>query len=149
MINEKEEPTITMAEEQLERIIRTSIKTALRELKEEEKLPGNEVNEFKEAPASYSLITVFTIVILIIIFGLSSIAVIFFIKLMIDNGFSSKKLTAATLFLLISVATVFSYIELIKTKKVEVLNMIFTAITTVSNLIIAIVGVVFAYMALK
>ena len=57
MTKKKEDnKTITMTEAQLKEIIRASIKTALRELKAEEKLPGNEVDELKEAPATYSLL---------------------------------------------------------------------------------------------
>lgn len=150
MTKKKEDnKTITMTEAQLKEIIRSSIKTALRELKEEDKLPGNEVDEIKEAPASFSLIAIFTIVLLIIICAFSLISAIVCIKLMIQSGFSFSRLMITLFFAFISIASIISYKEILNIKKLEVLNTIFSAITTVSNLIIAIVGAYFAYKALN
>lgn len=150
MSKKKEEPaTITMTEAQLERVIKTAVKTALRDLKEEEDLPGNEVNELKAAPASFTLIAIFTIVLLIIIFAFSAISVVSCIRLMIQNGISLSLIMTTIFFVFISAASIISYKEILNVKKLEVLNTIFSAITTVSNLIIAIVGAYFAYKALK
>lgn len=145
----KEEKTITMTEEQLERVITNAVRAAIRASKAEDKLPGNEVNELQSAPASFALMTIFTIVLLIIVCAFSAISVIACIKLMIQNGFSFDMLMIAVFFTFLSIASIISYKEILHVKKLEVLNTIFSAITTVSNLIIAIVGAYFAYMALK
>ena len=149
MSKKKEPATITMTEEQLERVITKAVRTAIRASKDEDKLPGNEVDEIKEAPASFSLIAIFTIVLLIIICAFSLISAIVCIKLMIQSGFSFSRLMITLFFAFISIASIISYKEILNIKKLEVLNTIFSAITTVSNLIIAIVGAVFAYKALK
>lgn len=149
MSKKKEPATITMTEAQLERVIKTAVKTALRDLKEEEDLPGNEVNELKAAPASFTLIAIFTIVLLIIIFAFSAISVVSCIRLMIQNGISLSLIMTTIFFVFITVASIISYKEILNVKKLEVLNTIFSAITTVSNLIIAIIGAYFAYKALK
>lgn len=149
MSKKKEPATITMTEEQLERVITKAVRTAIRASKDEDKLPGNEVDEIKEAPASFSLIAIFTIVLLIIICAFSLISAYFCIKIMIQSGFSFGRLMITLFFAFISIASIISYKEILNIKKLEVLNTIFSAITTVSNLIIAIVGAVFAYKALK
>ena len=38
---ETAEKTVTMTEEQLERVIRTAVRSALRDMKAEQELPGN------------------------------------------------------------------------------------------------------------
>ena len=149
MSKKKEPATITMTEEQLERVITKAVRTAIRASKDEDKLPGNEVDEIKEAPASFSLIAIFTIVLLIIICAFSLISAIVCIKLMIQSGFSFGRLMITLFFAFISIASIISYKEILNIKKLEVLNTIFSAITTVSNLIIAIVGAYFAYKALN
>lgn len=149
MSKKKEPATITMTEEQLERVITKAVRTAIRASKDKDKLPGNEVDELKAAPASFSLISIFTIVLLIIICAFSAISAIACIKFMIQNGFSFNWLMMTLFFAFISVASIISYKEILNVKKLEVLNTIFSAITTVSNLIIAIVGAYFAYKALK
>lgn len=149
MSKKKEPATITMTEEQLERVITKAVRTAIRASKDEDKLPGNEVDELKAAPASFSLISIFTIALLIIICAFSAISAIACIKFMIQNGFSFNWLMMTLFFAFISVASIISYKEILNVKKLEVLNTIFSAITTVSNLIIAIVGAYFAYKAVK
>lgn len=145
----KEEKTITMTEEQLEKVIKTAVKTALRDLKEEEELPGNEVNELKEAPATFSLITTIANLFLffIIVFIISLMG--FCLYLIAQDGFSFFKLEMLILFLILGVLTGISMWEVNKTKKIEVINTIFSSIMALSSLIVAIIGAVFAYKALK
>lgn len=150
-MNKKKEDnkTITMTEAQLKEIIRSSIKTALRELKEEEKLPGNEVDELKTAPATYSMIILISEFFLGFIVTMGVFVPIACGKLIYQNGFNFNILLFGICFIFIGIFAFMSIREINKTKKIEVLNTVFSALMALSSLIVAIVGAVFAYKSLN
>ena len=149
MSKEKESPTITMTEEQLERVIKTAVKNALYEMKNEEKeLPGLQEDERKAAPASYSLIGIIASAFLSMVALFTGVCVYACGKIWYENGFSWILLISMFDFVFITVLAVISAFEIYKTKKIEVLNTVFSAIMALASLIVAIVGAVFAYKAL-
>ena len=149
MNKQKEVPTITMTEEQLERVIKTAVKNALYEMKNEEKeLPGLEEDERKVAPASFSLIGTIASSFLTTIALFTGLCVYACGKVWYEKGFNWILLILMLDFVFITVLAVVSAFELYKTKKIEVLNTIFSAIMALAGLIVAIVGAVFAYKAL-
>ena len=148
MSEHKDEKTITMTEEQLERVIRTAVRSALRDVKAEQELPGNEVDEREAAPASFSLLEMLSTGILSTVIAFTVLAVIACIKLLIDNGFSILTFIMGFDFAVIGVLCFFAIKELQKTKKIEVLSTIFSAIMTLSTLLVAMVSAYFAYKAL-
>ena len=148
-MNKKEETaTITMTEAQLERVIKTAVKTALRDLKEEDKLPGNQEDELQIAPATFSMLVVTYEIFLGLIILSAIFVVIACVNLMIQNGFNIDILLFALYFIFIVIFLFISIIEISKTKKIEVLNTVFSAIMALSSLIVAIVGTYFAYKAI-
>lgn len=149
MSKQKEVPTITMTEEQLERVIKTAVKTALYEMKNEEnELPGLQEDERKAAPASYSLIGIIASAFLSMVALFTGVCVYACGKIWYENGFSWILLISMFDFVFITVLAVISAFEIYKTKKIEVLNTVFSAIMALASLIVAIVGAVFAYKAL-
>lgn len=148
-MNKKEETaTITMTEAQLERVIKMGVKTALRELKAEEELPGNEVDELKNAPATFSALQNISLLFLIVVgvfFGCVAFACI---KLLISKALNIFLLAFLIYSILIVITSVLSAVEINKTKKIEVINTFFSAIMALSSLIVAIVGTYFAYKAI-
>ena len=145
----KEEKTITMTEEQLERAIKMGVKTAVRELKKEAKLPGNEVNDLKDAPFTYFSIQIISIVFLLMVIGLFGCISIACIIVMFTKPFNIYILAFLIYSILITVTSGLSVLEIYKTKKAEVLNTFFSAIMALSSLIVAIVGTYFAYKSTK
>lgn len=148
MSEKKEDKTITMTEEQLERVIRFAVKNALRDLKAEEELPGNEVDEREVAPASFSLLEMLSTGILSVVVFFSALVVIACIKMFIDTGFTLVGLMLLFSFAMIGIMSFLAIRELQKTKKIEVLSTIFSAIMTLSTLLVAMVSAYFAYKAL-
>ncbi len=149
MSKQKEVPTITMTEEQLERVIKTAVKTALYEMKNEEnELPGLQEDERKAAPASYSLIGIIASAFLSMVALFTGVCIYACGKIWYENGFSWILLISMFDFVFITVLAVISAFEIYKTKKIEVLNTVFSAIMALASLIVAIVGAVFAYKAL-
>ncbi len=149
MSKQKDVPTITMTEEQLERVIKTAVKNALYEMKNEEKeLPGLEEDERKAAPASFSLIGTIASSFLTMVAIFTGLCVYACGKVWYENGFNWILLIFMLDFLFITILAVISAFELYNTKKIEVLNTIFSAIMALAGLIVAIVGAVFAYKAL-
>lgn len=144
----KDEKTITMTEEQLERIIRSAVRSAIRDVKAEDELPGNEVDEREAAPASFSLLELLSAGILSVVVLFSVLFVIACIKLFIDTGISLVGVMLLFIFGMIGVLSLFAIRELQKTKKIEVLSTIFSAIMALSTLLVAIVSAYFAYRAL-
>lgn len=150
MSKKKEETaTITMTEEQLERIIRRAVRTAIRDSKAEDELPGNQEDELKTAPATFSMLVLISEIFLGIIIALAICVVYVCVKRMIQNEFDIYILLFALFFLFIGITSCMSIREISKTKKIEVLNTVFSVIMTLSSLIVAIVGTYFAYKALK
>ena len=149
MSKKKEETTITMTEDQLERVIKTAVKTALRDLKAEEELPGNQVNELDAAPVTFSAIQYISSLFLIavifffILFSIACLIVLF------SEPFNPLALVFLIYSILIIITSVLSAVEINKTKKIEVINTFFSAIMALSSLIVAIVGTYFAYKALN
>lgn len=149
MSKKKEETTITMTEDQLERVIKTAVKTALRDLKAEEELPGNQVNELDAAPVTFSAIQYISSLFLIavifffILFSIACLIVLF------SEPFNLLALVFLIYSILIIITSVLSAVEINKTKKIEVINTFFSAIMALSSLIVAIVGTYFAYKALN
>ena len=149
MSKEKETPTITMTEEQLERVIKLAVKQALYEMKNEEKeLPGLKEDELASAATTFNLLKF----VLAVLFGglgfTSALIVINAFSQMIQNGFQWQ--LGMTLFdfggfVIISIVAI---VEIVKIKKIEVFNSIFTALMALSTLIVAIASAVFAYKAL-
>ena len=150
MTKKKEDnKTITMTEAQLKEIIRSSIKTALRELKAEEKLPGNEVDELKEAPATYSLLFIISGGFLFLFFLISVSAFGKCVEIALKKGLNISIFLAGFIFIAIGGFSIISIIEICKTKKTEVLNTVFSAVMALSSLLLAFMCAAFAYMALK
>ncbi|MBR5372282.1 MAG: hypothetical protein IK130_08705 [Oscillospiraceae bacterium] len=58
MIQPGEKKTFNLSENDLERIIKAAVVAAIRESKEEDKLPINEVNELEAAPMTFSLLNI-------------------------------------------------------------------------------------------
>ncbi len=152
MSKQKETTTITMTEEQLKSIISEAVLKAIRQSKAEEELPINDENELEKAPASFALMgtlaTGFLITLsaysCIFIYGCGTVLfqpVTWYVKLF--------ALIAMFDFIGIIILSISSIRELFKTKKIEVINSVFNAIMAISGLIVAIVGAVFAYQALK
>ncbi len=149
MSKEKESPTITMTEEQLERVIKTAVKNALYEMKNEEKeLPGLEENELASAPATFSLIGLLSSALLFSIVIISALVIYVCVKMTFQIGFNIYLLEFGIVFLIVGILSGVSMYEINITKKTEVLNSVFNAIMAISGLIVAIVGAVFAYKAL-
>lgn len=141
--------SIVMTEEQLERVITIAVKKAVNELNAEKELPGNQVNELKEAPATFSLVS---FVVTLFLGGIVSIAVLFIIAcvyLIYKNGFNIGILLLLLSFIIIGILAIVSMYEVDKTKKVEVINTVFNVATGLSSLIVAIIGAYFAYKGLK
>ena len=150
MSKKKEEPaTITMTEEQLERAIKMGVKTALRELKAEEELPGNEIDELKSAPVTFSALQSISLLFLIVVAGFFGCFAIASIKLLISNAFNVILWVFLIYSILILITAVLSAVEIKKTKKIEVINTFFSAIMALSSLIVAIVGTYYAYKSTK
>lgn len=149
-MNKKEETaTITMTEAQLERVIKTAIKTALRDLKEEDELPGNEVDELQAAPITFSLLGLIPVIFLSLIISISILFIIMCGKIMFQSGFSFGIFLFGAAFLFIGILAFVSMCEINKTKKIEVINTMLNATVSLSSLIVAIIGAYFAYKALK
>ena len=148
-MSKEEEKTITLTSSELESIIRSAVKNALRDLKDEEKLPVNEVDERKEAPASFTLLELMSTGILWSVIVGVIIVIAGCIKLLFEKGFDLLVVMMMISFAVIGFLCFCATRELQKTKKIEVLNTVFTAIMALSSLIVAIVGAVFAYQALK
>ncbi len=148
MSEHKDEKTITMTEEQLERIIRSAVRSALRDVKAEDELPGNEVDEREAAPASFSLLEMLATGILSVVILFCVLIVCACVKLFIDNGFSLLTLIMLFDFVIIGVMSFFAIRELKKTKKIEVLSTIFSAIMAFSSLTVAVVSAYFAYLSI-
>lgn len=150
MSKKKEEPaTITMTEEQHERIIRQAVRGAMHDLKKEEDLPGNEVDELKSAPATFSLLGLISTMFLGLIISISILFIIVCGKIIYQSGFSFGILLFGAAFVFIGILAFVAMCEVNKTKKIEVINTIFNATVGLSSLIVAIVGAYFAYKALK
>lgn len=148
MKSEKDETVITLTEEELERIIKTSIKVAMNELKEEEKLPGNEVDEREQTPASFSLLENISGWILWGVIIFSALAIIACINMLFTNGFDFLPIIMACDFGVIISLCVSAFREIQRTKKLEVLNTIFSAIMALSTLLVAIISAYFAYRSI-
>lgn len=149
MKQQKKESTITMTEEQLEKVIRTAVRSALRDMKAEEELPINEVDETKEATATYSLISLIAILFLGLILSISLFFAGAAIWLIVQNGFNLPLLLYVLVFIVISILSFLSMREVNNTKKIEVINAVFNLAMGLSSLIVAIVGVYFAYKSIK
>ena len=149
MSKQKDVPTITMTEEQLERVIKTAVKNALYEMKNEEKeLPGLQENELAAAPATFSLIGIISSAVLIFIVILSILVLVACIITAKQIGFNIYLFYFMAVSLCVGALSGVSWYEINKTKKIEVLNTVFNAIMAFASLIVAIVGAVFAYKAL-
>lgn len=149
MSKQKETPTITMTEKQLENVIKTAVKNALHEIKDEENLPVNEKNDMKKAPASFTLLNLISLMALTLFFACSLTMVALAGYLLFKIGFNIFILLYGIAFLGFSVLSLIAMIEVDKTKSIEVMHTIFTAIMALVSLIVAIIGVVFAYKAIS
>jgi len=145
---ETAEKTVTMTEEQLERVIRTAVRSALRDMKAEQELPGNEVDEREAAPASFSLLEMLSTGILSAVILFCVLIICACIKMLVENGFSILTIIMGFDFGVIGILCFFAARELQKTKKIEVLSTIFSAIMALSTLLVAMVSAYFAYKAL-
>lgn len=148
-MSKQEEKTVTLTASELENIIRSAVKNALRDLKEEEKLPVNDVNEKDSAPASFSLLELIATTVLWMFAVFAGVCVYASGKMLYENGFSLLVLICLIDFVFITVLAILSARELYKTKKIEILNSVFSAIMAFSTLLVAIASAVFAYQALK
>ena len=149
MSKEKETPTVTMTEEQLERVIKLAVKQALYEMKNEEKeLPGLKEDELAAAATTFNLLK-FVLAILFGVLGVTSaLIVITSFSQMIQNGFQWSFGMVLFDFGGIAIISIVAIVEIVKIKKIEVFNSIFTAIMARSTLVVAIASAVFAYKAL-
>lgn len=148
MNEHKDEKTITMTEEQLERIIRKAVRGAMHDLKDEEDLPGNEVDELQAAPATFSLIGLISTLFLGAIMSICIVVIIACCKVFSESGFSFAILIFGLAFIMIGVLSFLSMREINNTKKTEVISTLFSAIMALSTLIVAIASAYFAYKAL-
>lgn len=148
MSEHKDEKTITMTEEQLERIIRSAVRSALRDVKAEDELPGNEVDELQSAPATFSLIGLISTLFLGAIMSICIVVIIACGKVILENGFSFGILIFGLAFIMIGILSFLSMREINNTKKTEVISTLFSAIMALSTLIVAIASAYFAYKAL-
>ena len=149
MSKEKESPTITMTEEQLERVIKTAVKNALYEMKNEEKdLPGLKVDELASAATTFNFLKLILAMLFVGLGFTSALIVWVSLSQIIQNGFQWSLGMVLFDFGFIAIISVCAIVEIAKTKKLEVLNTIFSAVMALAGLIVAIVGAVFAYKAL-
>ena len=149
MSKQKEVPTISMTEEQLELVIKSAVKNALYEMKTESKeRPGLQEDELAVAATTFGLLKV----ILVMLFGglgaTSLMVTIAALVQLIQNGFQWIMALIGFDFGGFTIVSFCAIREILKTKKLEVLNTIFSAIMAVAGLIVAVVGAVFAYKAL-
>ena len=150
-MSKPEEKPITLTASELESIICSAVKKALRDLEAEKELPVNEVDERKEARAFYSLLENIATVFLGNVVVFSVILIYAFGKALFSPVSGITKLYYAVIIfdlLIIAILSGKSIYEVQKTKKIEVLNSFFSAIMALASLIVAIVGAVFAYKAL-
>ena len=148
MSKPEEEKTLSLSEKDLERIIKAAVVAAIRESKEEDKLPINEVNELEAAPMTFSLLSIILWGLLVPVGIVSALFTVVIFSMMIQQGFQWLLLMMIIDLLGISVLSFCSARELFKTKKIEVLNTVFSAIMALASLIVAIIGTYFAYKAL-
>lgn len=148
MKSEKDETVITLTEDQLERIIKSAIKEAMNELKQEQDLPGNEVDEEEKTPASFSLlrnIASYLLVIAIIFFGL-------LIVVCIKEIINIRAIIIPIIMIIDCIIVIWGSVsiikEMFKTKRLDVLNTIFSAIMALSTLTVTIISAFFAYQAI-
>ena len=146
--NKEETATITMTEAQLERVIKTAVKTALCDLKKEDELTRNKVDELKNAPVTFSLLQCISLLFLFSVAIIFIIVAFVCIKLLL-KAFNDILFGIVIFSILIVISSVLSAAEINRTKKIEVINTVFNAIMALSSLIVAVVGTIFAYKALK
>lgn len=149
MSKKKEPATITMTEEQLERVITKAVRAAIRASKDEDKLPGNEVDELQTAPATFSILVFISEIFMGLFIAMAILIVYTCVNVMIEKGFNIDILLLGICFIFIGIFSFLSIKEINKTKKIEILNTVFSAIMALSSLIVSIVGTYFAYKALK
>lgn len=143
-----EEKYFTLTEPQLQRIIETAVVNAMRELKEEDKLPGNEVNDREEEPEVFSLLENTATEILSLVILVCVLMIIAGIVTIVKNGFSILYLALGFDFGIIGWYSFRAIRELHKTKKIEVLNTIFSAIMALASLTVAVASAYFAYKSI-
>jgi len=141
--------TITMTEEQLERAIKMGVKTALRELRDEKDLPGNGVDELNEAPATFTSLCIISAVFFVVILLISLIGIITCISIICQEGCSFGAIMVMLISVIITFFSGFSIYEIWTTKKIVVIQTVFSAIMAISSLIVAIVGAYFTYKSTK
>lgn len=139
------ETTITITKAQLEKIITNSIKTALKEIKTEEA----QSSDIQKTPATFTLLYVVSFIIFLIL-GFFSVAVIITcVYLMIQKSqYYGACITILLFAIFVLIISVSLCVEINKTKRIEVLNTIFSAIMALSTLLVAIVSAYFAYKSI-
>ncbi len=147
-MSKPEEKQITLTASELENIIRSAVKNALRDLDAEKDLPVNDVNERNVAPASFSLLEAIATTALWLFAVFTGVGVYVCGKIMYETGFSWIALLYLFDLGFITILAVAAAFELYRTKKLEVLNSVFSAIMAFSTLLVAIASAVFAYKAL-
>ena len=148
-MSKKDEETITMTQKQLERTIKTAVEQALRQIKSEKELPGNDVDELNNAPATFTSLCFISAAFLSVLFLISLIGIITCISIIYQDGCSFGAITVMLISAIIAIFSGASIYEVWKTKKIIVIQTIFSAIMTVSTLIIALVSAYFAYKSTK
>ncbi len=138
-----------LSEKELESIIKAAVVAAIRESKEEDKLPINDVNELDAAPMTFSLLNIILWSLLVPVGAVAFLFAVVSCSMIIQQGFQWLLLMLIVDSLGIAVLSFCAARELFKTKKIEVLNTVFSAIMALASLIVAIIGTYFAYQALK
>ncbi len=141
--------TITMTEMQLERVIKTAVKTALRDLRAEEELQRNEVDELKEARATFTSLCFISSGFLLLLFVICIVGIITCISIMYQSSFGLGALIVMLFSAFMAILSGVSMYEIWTTKKIVVIQTVFTAIMATSSLIVSIVAAYFAYKSIK
>ena len=149
MSDQIEERMYQLSEKELERVIKAAVVAAIRESKEEDKLPINDVNELDAAPMTFSLLNIILWSLLVPVGAVAFLFAVVSCSMIIQQGFQWLLFMLIVDSLGISVLSFCAARELFKTKKIEVLNTVFSAIMALASLIVAIIGTYFAYQALK
>ncbi len=143
-----EEKNITLTESQLEKIIQSAVINAMRELKEEEKLPGNEIDERDAEPEVFDLLENTATQILGVVILLSIVMIVAGFIAFVKYQLNILYVSLCFDFGIVGWYSFRAIRVLHKTKRIEVLNTMFSAIMALATLTVAVISAVIAYKAL-
>lgn len=144
MSKEKETPTITMTEEQLEIVIETAVKKALLEVKKED-IKRNEIDEGPDLLSAVAMMLYAIYLTFLIIEGVVIFKCVQFLRI---NGFDLRPIGIGFAAGCAIIVTLYNMMCVEELKKIDELNLVYSSIIATVAAIISLIGVVFAYKAL-